>query len=87
LFGSHLPPEKVIEIAQHLVERTGMRATSRLCKVGLNTVLRLAVRAGQHAEAFHDELVHHVEVNQVQADEAWAFVGKKGQALRPQRSR
>jgi hypothetical protein len=26
-------------------------------------------------------LVRHVEVNQVQVDEAWAFVGKKGQAL------
>jgi len=81
LFRCHLAPQKAIEVAQHLVERTGIRATSRLCGVGLNTVLRLALRAGQHAEAFHDELVRHVQVNQVQADEDWAFVGKKGQAL------
>jgi len=26
-------------------------------------------------------MVRHVEVNQVQADEAWAFVGKKRQTL------
>jgi hypothetical protein len=26
-------------------------------------------------------MVRHVTVNQVQADEAWAFVGKKRQAL------
>ena len=58
-----------------------MRPTARLCGVSLNTVLRIAVRAGQHAEAFHDEKVCHVHPRQVQADEAWAFVGKKRQTL------
>ena len=57
------------------------RATARLCGVSLNTVLRFARRAGDHAREFHEQLVQHVEVNQVQVDEAWAFVGKKGQAL------
>ena len=81
LFRTQLPPEKVLQIAEHLVEGTGMRATGRLCKVSLNTVLRFAHRAGAHAQQFHDQMVQHVEVHQVQADEAWAFVGKKGQAL------
>ena len=78
LFGTHLPQEKAVQIAQHLAEGTGQRATARLCGVSLNTVLRFARRAGGHAQEFHDQLVRHVEVNQVQADEAWAFVGKKG---------
>jgi len=26
-------------------------------------------------------MVQHVQVNQVQVDEVWAFVGKKGQTL------
>lgn len=81
LFRTHLPEATMIQIAQHLVEGVGMRPTSRLCGVSLNTVLRFAVRAGEHAAAFHDELVRHVEVNQVQADEAWSFVGKKRQTL------
>ena len=81
LFRTQLPEAKVLDIAQHLVEGTGVRATGRLCGVGLNTVLRLALRAGGHAEAFHDQLVRHVQLRQVQADEAWAFVGKKRQAL------
>ena len=82
LFGTHLPEDKAVQIAQHLAEGNGMRPTSRLCGVSLNTVLRFAVRAGKHAESFHDELVQHVQVRQVQADEAWSFVGKKRQALR-----
>jgi transposase-like protein len=81
LFRTQLPQEKVLQVAQHLVEGTGMRPTGRLCGVSLNTVLRLARRAGGHAQAFHDQVVQHVTVNQVQPDEAWAFVGKKRQAL------
>ena len=77
LFHSRLPADKAVQIAQHLAEGTGMRPTSRLCGVSLNSVLRFALRAGKHAENFHDELVRHVAVRQVQADEAWSFVGKK----------
>jgi transposase-like protein len=81
LFRTQLPPDKVLQIAEHLVEGTGMRATSRLCRVSLNTVLRLTHRAGDHAQQFHDQMVRHVTVHQVQGDEAWSFVGKKRQAL------
>ena len=81
LFRTQLPQDKALAIAQHLAEGNGMRPTSRLTGVSLNTVLRFARRAGDHAREFHEQLVRHVEVNQVQVDEAWAFVGKKGQAL------
>jgi transposase-like protein len=81
LYRTQLPQEKVLQVAQHLAEGNGMRPTSRLCGVSLNTVLRFAHRAGDHAQQFHDQVVRHVRVHQVQADEAWAFVGKKGQAL------
>ena len=54
-----------------------------LCYVPLNTVLRFAHRAGDHAQAFHDQMVQHVQVKQVQADEAWAFVGKKDKHCNP----
>jgi len=81
LFRTQLPEGKALAIAQHLAEGTGMQPTARLCGVSLNTVLRFARRAGDHAREFHEQMVQHVEVNQVQVDEAWAFVGKKGQAL------
>jgi transposase-like protein len=76
-YRTQLPEDKLLAIAQHVVEGDGMRSTSRLCHVTLNTVLRYARRAGDHAEAFHDQMVQHVSVPQVQADEAWSFVGKK----------
>lgn len=76
-FRLHLPEDKALTIAQHLAEGNGLRATGRLCGVSFNTVLRFARRAGNHAQQFHDQMVQHVEVHQVQADEAWAFVGKK----------
>jgi transposase-like protein len=77
LFRTHLPEDKAVQIAQHLAEGNGVRPTSRLCAVSLNTVLRFSARAGDHAQAFHDAMVRHVPVKQVQADEAWSFVGKK----------
>src|SRR5262245_63978375 len=81
LFRTRLPQETAVQVAQHLAEGNGMRATARLCGVSLNTVLRFARRAGGHAQDFHEQAVRHVEAHQVQVDEAWAFVGKKGQAL------
>jgi hypothetical protein len=81
LFGTRLPEDQAIALAEHLVEGTGMRPTSRLCRVSLNTVLRFAKRAGDHAQDFHDQMVRHVHPRQVQSDEAWAFVGKKRQTL------
>jgi transposase-like protein len=77
---THLPEDRALAIARHLAEGNGMRPTSRLTGASLNTVLRFARRVGDHAREFHEPMVRHVEVNQVPVDEAWAFVGKKGQA-------
>ena len=82
LYRVHLSDQKALGIAHHLVEGNGMRPTSRLCGVTLNTVLRFAHKAGDHCQRFHDQMVQHVEAERVQADEAWSFVGKKRQALR-----
>jgi transposase-like protein len=60
LFRTQLPEAKALDIAQYLVEGTGLRAIGRLSGVSLNTVLRFARRAGQHAEAFYDQMMQHV---------------------------
>jgi transposase-like protein len=78
LFGLRSPEATLIAIARHLAEGTGCRATARLCGVSLNTVLRFTNRFGRHAELFHDHQVRGVHPDQVQPDEAWSFVGKKG---------
>jgi transposase-like protein len=81
LFGLRSAEAKLAAIAEHLANGNGSRATARLCKVSLNTVLRFTKRAGKHAELFHDLKVRDIHPKQVQPDEAWAFVGKKRQEL------
>lgn len=81
--GLRSSEDTLVAIAKHLAEGTGCRATARLVGVSLNTVLRFTRRFGKHAELFHDLMVRGIHPDQVQPDEAWSFVGKKGQALRP----
>jgi hypothetical protein len=83
LFGLRTPLPTLVAIAEHLVEGTGVRATARLCKVSLNTVLRFTKRFGAHAERFHDTQVRGIRPQQIQPDEAWAFVGKKTSTVTP----
>jgi transposase-like protein len=83
LWGLRTPEDKLLAIADHLAEGVGCRATARLCGVSLNTVLRFTRRFGKHAEGFHDLKVRGLQPRQIQPDEAWAFVGKKRQTLRP----
>lgn len=85
-FRTRMSEAKLISVVAHIAEGTGMRATGRLCGVALNTVLRIAKTAGQHAQAFHHQKVQHVQAQRVQADEMWSYVGKKRKALRPKQS-
>jgi transposase-like protein len=57
LFDCRLPPDKAQSVFAHLQDGCGIRQTERLVGVNRNTVMRLARKAGDHAEAAHDELV------------------------------
>ena len=57
LYRSKLPEGKALSVLQHLQESCGVRQTGRLVGVNKNTVVRLAVLAGQHAREVHDEVV------------------------------
>lgn len=57
LFDTRLPAAKVLAVLEHLAEGCGVRQTGRLVGVKKDTVTRYALRAGQHAQALHDELV------------------------------
>jgi LacI family transcriptional regulator len=63
LFDARLPDDQVLGILAHLQERCGVRQTSRLVGVDKDTVVRYALRAGDHAQQLHDELLgfspHH----------------------------
>jgi transposase-like protein len=57
LFHCKLSEAKAVAVLQHLQESCGVRQTSRLVGVNKNTVVRLAVVAGHHAQQVHEELV------------------------------
>jgi hypothetical protein len=83
LFGLRSSEDTLVSIALHLAEGVGCRATARLTGVSLNTVLRFTARFGRHAELFHDSQVRGIRPARIQADEAWAFVGKKTRTVPP----
>jgi transposase-like protein len=57
LFDTRLPEDKVVAVLQHIAEGVGVRKTSRLVGVTRNTVVRYSLKAGEHAQQLHDELV------------------------------
>jgi transposase-like protein len=57
LFDCRIHPDKAHSVFAHLQEGCGVRQTERLVGVNRNTVMRLARKAGDHAQAAHDELV------------------------------
>ena len=57
LFDTRLSPAKAAAVWRHLADGCGVRQTGRLVGVNKNTVLRLGLQAGSHAQQLHDELV------------------------------
>mgnify|MGYP001617735908 CR=1 FL=1 len=86
LFGLHLPVEKAVAILKHVGDGCGIRQTGRMLDVSKDTVTSILKRAGRHAENVHNERARNLELNEVQFDEKWSFVGKKRRPVRPKRS-
>ena len=57
LYRCKLPEDKAVAVLHHLQEDCGVRQTSRLVGVNKDTVVRLALVAGHHAQQVHDERV------------------------------
>lgn len=61
-----------------------MRATSRITGVARNTIADLLRDVGARCKNHHDRFVRGVAAKRVQADEAWAFCGKKQKRVKPE---
>ncbi len=72
-----LPSAKRAQILNCLVEGMSIRATTRVCDVSKNTVVKLLCDAGRACSAFQDEALRDLTCQRVQVDEIWAFVGMK----------
>jgi IS1 family transposase len=74
LGAMRLPVEKA-ELALHLLtEGSSVRTVERVTGIEKKTILRLLVQIGEGCERFLSEVVHNVEVNDVESDEIWGYV-------------
>ena len=74
---NRLPIAKRIAVVAALVEGNSIRSTARMTDVSKPTILKLLAEMGTACAAFHDEHVRGMDVQRIQCDEIWAFVGAK----------
>jgi IS1 family transposase len=78
-----LPREKQLAVISALTEGCSIRATERLTGIHRDTIMRLAVRVGDGCAVLHNEMMQFVQVNRLELDELWSFVGKKQRKVKP----
>jgi transposase-like protein len=75
-FDLRSPRKKVLMGLRLLAEGLGLRGTSRVLEVKLDTIRRWLATAALHCEQVSDMLVQDLNLSQVQVDELWTFVKK-----------
>jgi IS1 family transposase len=78
---NRLPLERRAQIVGLLAEGNGLRATSRLADVSINSVTKLLMDVGAACEAYQDESLRGLNCRRIQCDEIWAFVYAKNKNL------
>jgi IS1 family transposase len=79
-----LPLEKQVAVISALTEGVSTRATERLTRVHRDTIMRLGVRVGRGCAALHGKLMRDVQINRIEFDEIWSYVGKKQKMVKPE---
>jgi transposase-like protein/IS1 family transposase len=72
-----LTVDKTVLCLRMLLEGNSIRSTERLTEVHRDTIIATMVDAGNRCEEFMERAIRNVQVNDVQADEIWGFVGCK----------
>jgi transposase-like protein/IS1 family transposase len=75
--GRRLPFDRAVFCLRLLLEGTSIRAVDRLTGIHRDTIMSTLVDAGERCQRFLDQTIRAVPVEDVQADEIWAFVGCK----------
>lgn len=72
-----LPRDKQIAVISALTEGCSIRSVERLTGIHRDTIMRLGVRVGEGCAVLHDDIMQFVQVNRLELDELWSYVGKK----------
>jgi transposase-like protein len=76
--------EKISLIVKLALQGTSIRGQQEIHGYDKDSVMAVLLGIGLACAALHDRLVHHVQVDYVQVDELWAFVGAKDKTLNRQ---
>lgn len=79
-----LPHDKQVQIIAALVEGCSIRSVERLTGVHRDTIMRLAVRIGEGCNKLHHAMMRELQVNRIELDEIWSYVGKKQRKVTPE---
>jgi len=81
--ANNLPFAKQALVLSSLVEGNSIRSVERIFGVHRDTIMRLLVQAGEKAALIHDIYMRELELEKIQADKIWCYVGKKQRYLIP----
>lgn len=81
LYGLHTPAEEIARTLLVVMRRGSLNAAEEITGHKYETIGEWLRRAGEHAEALTDALVHDLEVEEVEVDAFWSFVANAVRAL------
>lgn len=84
LFHLHTPVEEIVRTILVVLRRGSLRAAEEQTGHNDETIAEWIRRIGNHAEAVMGVLVHDLDLSELELDEFWSFVGKKGGRPSPQ---
>jgi len=76
--GLKTPVDEIARSLLVVLRRGSLRAAEEITGHKYETIGQWLRRAGKHAEALTEVLVHDLHLTEVEVDEFWSFVGKKG---------
>ncbi|WP_235108388.1 hypothetical protein [Acaryochloris sp. 'Moss Beach'] len=75
------PESRAIEVGRQIAEGTSIKGTSRLTYTHPDTVKRLTLKFGQHAQDFHEQEAQQLDIDILEMDERHGYVASKKAAV------
>lgn len=82
-----LPLEKQTLAIHALAEGNSIRSIERMTGVHRDTIMRLGIKVGTACAEMMDSKMRDLEINDIEVDEIWGFIGKKKANLKPEDNR
>lgn len=81
LYGLHTPLTEIVQALMILMRRGSLRAAEEITGHKYETIGNWLLRAHAHAETVSEVLVKELELDEVEADAFWSFIGNASRAL------